>query len=283
MPRTHEGACLCGTVRFEIAGPYRWFAHCHCSMCRKQSGALFGTSLGVAERRFRWLAGERNVEPYRVTAAFERPFCRRCGAKTPARSHEADSFTVPAGLVQGDLESAPRTHIFVADKSSLAPIADTLTQHAAYPPGIALPAVKAPPRRRSGASIAGSCLCGAVAFEAGALPREIVHCHSAECRTSTGAALRSTLAVPAASFRWTHGAERVAHYASGATPPYRTTFCATCGSAAPLPSDDRAAMLLPAGTLDTELGPLPAVHVHTGAKAPWLEIADAWPRFAAER
>jgi hypothetical protein len=283
VPHSNEGACLCGAIRFEIAGPTRWFAHCHCAMCRKQSGALFGTSLGIAERRFRWLAGEDAVLLYRASAAFDRPFCGRCGAKTPARSHEADSWTVPAGLVHGELGSGPRTHIFVAAKSTLAPITDTLTQHTGYPPGIALPAAALPPRDRAAAPVAGSCLCGAVAFEAGDPPREMVHCHCGRCRASTGAAFASTLAVPAADFRWTRGAERVRAHATAGAPPYRAAFCATCGSAAPLPSDDGATMLLPAGSLDTDLGPLPAVHVHTSAKAPWVEITDAWPRFPAER
>jgi hypothetical protein len=51
-----SGACLCGAVTFEVAPPYRWFAHCHCSMCRKHHGTLFGTTVGVARTRFRWLS-----------------------------------------------------------------------------------------------------------------------------------------------------------------------------------------------------------------------------------
>ena len=54
-----RGACLCGAVTFAIAPPYRWFAHCHCSMCRKHHGSLFGTGLGVARERFEWLERQR--------------------------------------------------------------------------------------------------------------------------------------------------------------------------------------------------------------------------------
>src|SRR5688572_27133620 len=159
---TIRGACLCGAVAFSIAPPYRWFAHCHCSFCRKHHGTLFSLGVGVAESRLRWLAGEAEVVHYRVTAAFERPYCRRCGSKVPARSHEAGSWHVPVGLLDGALGDRPRSHIFVAAKSSLHTIADSLPQHAEYPPGITLPAVARPARRevRDGAS--GSCLCGAV-------------------------------------------------------------------------------------------------------------------------
>lgn len=273
MSLVSQGACLCETVRFEIAGPYRWFAHCHCSMCRKQSGALFGTSLGVAEERFRWLAGEGEIEPYRASAAFERPFCPRCGGKVPARSHEASSWTVPAGLLRDDVGARPRSHIFVASKSPLVEIGDDLPKHAAYPPGIDLPSVTVAPRPRGADAIEGSCLCGEVLFASSALPVEIVHCHSAPCRASSGAAFASFVAVSTAAFSWKQGEERVRLYTAASE--HRAAFCATCGSAAPLLADDRAAMLLPAGTLDTALDPQRLRHVHQGAKAPWYEPAHA--------
>lgn len=283
MPHVNEGACLCGAIRFEIAGPYRWFAHCHCTLCRKQFGTLFGTSLGVADRRLRWLAGQDAVERFRASPAFERPFCRRCGAKVPARSHEPDSWTVPAGLVRGELESRPRTHIFVAARSSLAPITDGLPQHALYPPGIELPIVATAPPPPRATGLTGSCLCGAVAFETNELPRELVHCHCERCRTSSGAAFASTLAVPTAAFRWLRGERALRTYPGDEPHADRVTFCSGCGSATARPSDDSSAVRLPVGAIDTKLAPLPAVHLHVDAKASWDEITDAWPRFAADR
>jgi hypothetical protein len=79
-----RGACLCGAVAFAIAPPYRWFAHCHCSMCRKHHGSLFNTSLGVTRGAFLWLRGDEGIVHYRATPAFERPFCGRCGSTVPA-------------------------------------------------------------------------------------------------------------------------------------------------------------------------------------------------------
>ena len=38
-----HGSCLCGKVRFELAGPPQFINHCHCSMCRKVHGAAFGS------------------------------------------------------------------------------------------------------------------------------------------------------------------------------------------------------------------------------------------------
>ncbi len=36
-----RGGCLCGRVRYEVAGPLANADHCHCSMCRRQHGAAF--------------------------------------------------------------------------------------------------------------------------------------------------------------------------------------------------------------------------------------------------
>ena len=120
---------------FAVAPPYRWFAHCHCSMCRKHHGSLFGTSLGVARTAFRWLEGADEIVHYRATAAFERPFCRHCGSTLPAVSHDERLLDVPAGLLDGDLGARPRTHIFVASRSPLCELDDALPRHDAYPPG----------------------------------------------------------------------------------------------------------------------------------------------------
>jgi hypothetical protein len=276
-----RGACLCGAVAFSVAPPYRWFAHCHCWFCRKHHGTLFSLGLGVAEPRFRWLAGEGEIVRTRATAAFERPYCGRCGSKVPARSHETDSWHVPVGLLDGEIGARPRSHIFVAAKSSLHTIADSLPQHAGYPPGIALPAVARPVRAQAQRGATGSCLCGGVAFDFEAPPL-LVHCHCSLCRHSRGTGFSSSLPARAAAFQWRHGGERIVRYASPAPRRYVTAFCRDCGSLVPASDTASSDVLVPAGSLDTELGPLPAVHVQVAAKAPWDAIDDGFAQFREE-
>ena len=175
MSTSTHGACLCGAVTFAIAPPYRWFAHCHCSLCRKHHGTLYGTGLGVARDRLEWLSGADEVVHYRATAAFERPFCRHCGSTVPAISHDKHFWHVPAGLLSGDPGARPRSHIFVASKSPLYELADALPSHAAYPPGIELPIVAPAPAPAAG-GVVGSCVCSAVAFAATATVDRVVNC-----------------------------------------------------------------------------------------------------------
>jgi hypothetical protein len=281
MNEPKRGACLCGAITFEVAPPYRWFAHCHCSVCRKQHGALFSTGLGVARERFRWLTGEDQIVHYRVTGAFERPFCRHCGSALPADSHDPETLHVPAGLLDGELDGGPRTHIFVSSKSPCDTITDSLPQFAAYPPGLDLPitTLPPPPAPSQSARVAGSCLCGTIGFEATNAPRKIVCCHCSLCRRSYGTAFGPTTHVPRQSFRWTRGRDRLRTHRLQPPHSYATTFCADCGSLLPGVASDVRVALLPLGAIDTALPVLPMVHIFVGSKAPWDEITDEWPSF----
>lgn len=49
----HKGSCLCGEVRYEIAGDIKYVRHCHCSMCRKAHGAAFGSYAKVPASWYR--------------------------------------------------------------------------------------------------------------------------------------------------------------------------------------------------------------------------------------
>jgi hypothetical protein len=274
-----QGACLCGAVSFELDGPYRWMAHCHCSMCRTHHGALFSTSLGVDRGRIE-LRGAKWIVLYRSSPAFVRAFCRRCGAKVPADSQRADVVNVPAGAVDGLVGARPRTHIFVASKSPWTSLDDSLPRYRAYPPGVDVPETE---RARSadvaGAGVAGGCLCGAVGYriEGGLLGA--FHCHCSRCRRSRGAAYATTATAPLESLRFTRGETAVAYYALPEC-SYSTAFCRHCGSLLPAPArDTEGAAFVPVGSLRTPLASGPAFHVHVESKAQWHEITDMLPRF----
>jgi hypothetical protein len=68
-----HGGCLCGAVRYQVAGePYR-IGLCHCADCRKESGSSF-TSFAHWSRDAFLFSG--HVETYKG-----RSFCPRCGSR----------------------------------------------------------------------------------------------------------------------------------------------------------------------------------------------------------
>ena len=275
---TH-GACLCGAVRFEVEPPYRWFAYCHCSMCRRQHGALFGAGLGVERASFKWLGGTDAIVPYRASASFERPFCRHCGSKVPAASHLPDVMLVPAGTLDGDFDVKPRAHIFVGSKSPLCTITDALPRFDAYPPGVDLPVVPGPAAGSSADGLTGSCLCGEIAYELRVEPRRIVHCHCSLCRRSRGGPFATTSFASCAHFEWTRGMDSIGTYRMQPPRSYGTDFCTSCGSLLPTVVPEADLVLIQAGALEAPLAPLPGVHIYVGSKADWDDITDALPEF----
>ena len=82
-----KGGCFCGRIRYETAGtPFRE-TNCHCSICRRTSGAPFVTWFSVLRSEFRFVTGEPTR--FKSTAEATRSFCPHCG--TPL-TFEHDDF-----------------------------------------------------------------------------------------------------------------------------------------------------------------------------------------------
>src|SRR4051812_17427308 len=75
-----RGSCLCGGVKFEIAGALTPPTNCYCSRCRKQQGAVFRTRVRVQKADFKWLHGEGLVKFYESSPGTFRGFCGVCGS-----------------------------------------------------------------------------------------------------------------------------------------------------------------------------------------------------------
>lgn len=133
---THRigGSCLCGRVRFELAGAPQFINHCHCSMCRKAHGAAFGSFLHADGRNFRWLAGESEVVTYPSSPGNVRAFCRTCGSNMPVLEDDGAHVIIPAGSLDDDPNVRPIVHIHVASKAPWHEITDTLPQFDEFPP-----------------------------------------------------------------------------------------------------------------------------------------------------
>ena len=128
-----RGSCLCGAVRYEVRGPIGRIVHCHCSMCRKSSGAAFVSWSRVSAADF-VLTGRENVEFHQSSAEVRRTFCRRCGATLQyAEPAKPDHFFLAVGTLDDDPGVRPAMHIFTGSKAPWLDIADALPQHAASP------------------------------------------------------------------------------------------------------------------------------------------------------
>lgn len=75
-PRTVEGRCHCGAVRFRIVSDFSELTTCDCSICRRRNARM----VKVHESAFTLLTGEDALTEYRFhTGTARHYFCRVCG------------------------------------------------------------------------------------------------------------------------------------------------------------------------------------------------------------
>lgn len=129
-----KGSCLCGGIRFEIDAVVA-LTHCHCSICRKATGAAFGTWAHVEAGKFRLVTGEDLITRYELTPGSHRGFCRVCGSIAPGKAAYLDTVSIPAGLLDDDPGIRPILHVFVSSKTPWWDITDGLAQYEKWVPG----------------------------------------------------------------------------------------------------------------------------------------------------
>jgi hypothetical protein len=124
----HHGSCLCGRVKFEVAGPLAGIQLCHCSQCRRAQGSAFAANLPVRTEDFRLVAGA--PKSYRSSPGKERLFCGDCGSPIISRTAAAPGMVrVRAGLLAEPVETKAVFHFHVDSRASWLPIAGGLPQY----------------------------------------------------------------------------------------------------------------------------------------------------------
>jgi hypothetical protein len=137
---TISGGCLCGGVRYEVTGPFLRAGHCHCSRCRRHSGAGRSTQGRVRKTDFRLLAGADLLRVYRPGEhAAVKVFCSRCGSSLFGGSWpEGPEVSIRFGSLDGDPGIRPQVHTFVGSMAPWDVIDDDLPQYpGALPPDLA--------------------------------------------------------------------------------------------------------------------------------------------------
>ena len=64
-----QGACLCGSVRFEVKGKINKFYFCHCLRCRRSTGSAHASNIFMEPKNIKWLTGEEKIKRYDLPEA----------------------------------------------------------------------------------------------------------------------------------------------------------------------------------------------------------------------
>ena len=110
-PTRRKGSCLCGKLQYYIEGEYDGVWYCHCSNCRKASGAQGLAVLIVERENFHWVSGEDHRLTFELRPTYSVTRCKTCGTWLPIEE-EGDKVFLAAGTLDDDLGVGIGNHIF---------------------------------------------------------------------------------------------------------------------------------------------------------------------------
>jgi len=128
----------------------------------------------------------------------------------------------------------------------------------------------------------GSCLCGTIRFEIEGDFDRFFLCHCDYCRKDTGSAHAANLFSSTARLNWICGEDNARLFNLPST-RHSKCFCCICGSALPSVQLNGKLLVVPAGSLNSEITLRPNAHIFVASKASWdnalekVPIVDKFP------
>ena len=128
--------------------------------------------------------------------------------------------------------------------------------------------------------IKGNCLCGQVTF---CLKNEFSRfflCHCEQCRKITGSAYASNLFTSAENIEWTSGECNIKRF-DDPERDFTKAFCTECGSGLPFVTKSGQALIVPAGSLNSEPNIMPQSNIFWADRALWDDVSAQAPHVDA--
>jgi len=130
---------------------------------------------------------------------------------------------------------------------------------------------------KSNATVNGSCLCGAVRFQATLPSLFCGHCHCSMCRRNHGAGFVTWFAVPRGQIELLLGATKLSIYSSSEHGIRK--FCNVCGSSLFCESKKHPNQIdIPLANIEGPIDRAPQFHFYFDNRAPWVVVSDGLPR-----
>lgn len=128
-----HGQCLCGQIAFSTTHPIQSIYHCHCSLCRKQSGTAANAATLVPQTRFQWQSGQQYIQTFKKETGYTVYFCQCCGSPVPNPVGDTDWIWIPLGLLDNDITPKQRLHFCLNSKSAWEDLNLNQSQFSALP------------------------------------------------------------------------------------------------------------------------------------------------------
>ena len=129
------GKCLCGEVQVKINGEISDIIHCHCSLCRKNSGTAFATNGFINSAEFEIIAGKEKLTTFSFKPGRNRHFCTNCGSPVySSNDQDPARFRIRLGILDSEITERPISHNFVSSKANWEELDAQLPRYDAFEP-----------------------------------------------------------------------------------------------------------------------------------------------------
>ena len=129
------GSCLCGRSGYALRALPLYAGYCHCTQCRKFSGAACSAFLGLKAVDFEIVRGDpAQLGCHWKTATTRMRFCQDCGSSLFVEKLQEGLVHVRMGTLDGASPVQPMAHVFVGSKADWFEITDGLPQFEASIP-----------------------------------------------------------------------------------------------------------------------------------------------------
>ena len=129
------GKCLCGVVQVQIEGDISDIIHCHCSLCRKNSGTAYATNGFINTADFSITAGKNSLSAFSFKPGRNRYFCSKCGSPVySANADEPSRLRIRLGILDSAINERPISHNFVTSKANWEDLDANLPRYDAFEP-----------------------------------------------------------------------------------------------------------------------------------------------------
>jgi len=131
----YSGKCLCGEVNITISGEISEIIHCHCSLCRKNSGTAYATNGFINKHEFSITKGSDVLSSFSLKPGKTRHFCSRCASPIYSSNAEDPSrLRIRLGIIDSDISERPISHNFVRSKANWDDLDANLPRYDSYEP-----------------------------------------------------------------------------------------------------------------------------------------------------
>jgi len=129
------GKCLCGKVKIEISGAISDIIHCHCSLCRKNSGSSYATNGFINSAEFAVVTGVELLSRFSFKPGRVRHFCSCCGSPVfSSNTSDPSRLRIRLGLLDSDISEQPISHNFVTSKANWEDLDARLPRYETFEP-----------------------------------------------------------------------------------------------------------------------------------------------------